>query len=184
MANRIDRSSSSSMALLRRIKPAFRFFDEGVVVIFPRRGNAVPSFRTFCSSTVFARQQQQQQQKPETNNEASDGDSRSGGNKRPVIDEATIKRIERLALVGFEYKQSKRVLEEAIAFAERLRTARVDETVRPMYSTLENDCIHLRDDVARQNVDRREILRNAAVLEEEHFIAPLAISKKKENESE
>jgi len=172
------------MALLRQIKPAYRLFDEGIIIIFLRRGNTVPSFRTFCSSTVLARQQQQQRQKPENNNEVkNNGDSRSVGDKRPVIDEATIKRIEKLALVGFDYKQSKRVLEEAIAFAERLRTARIDETVRPMYSTLENDYIHLRDDVARHDVDRREILRNAAVLEEEYFVAPLATNKEKENES-
>lgn len=94
-----------------------------------------------------------------------------------MIDEATVRRLERLALVGFEYEQSKRILEEAIAFAERLREARIDETVRPMYSILENARIRLRDDVARGDVDRREILRNAAVLEEEYFVAPLTTSK-------
>ncbi|XP_011696876.1 PREDICTED: glutamyl-tRNA(Gln) amidotransferase subunit C, mitochondrial [Wasmannia auropunctata] len=164
------------MDLPRRIKPAYRLFDKGVVAAFSRRGNAVPSFRTFCSSRQLARQQQpqqQQQQKPEHNN-SSNGDKR-----RPAIDEATIRRLERLALVGFEYEQSKRVLEEAVAFAERLRAARVDETVRPMCSTLENDCIRLRDDVVRQDVDRREVLRNAAVLEEEYFVAPLATSKER-----
>lgn len=105
------------------------------------------------------------------------------GDKKPAIDEATIRRLERLALVGFEYKQSKRVLEEAIAFAERLRTVRIDETVHPMYSTLENNCIYIRDDVPRHEVDRREILKNAAVLEEEYFVAPLATSKEKESKS-
>lgn len=94
------------------------------------------------------------------------------GDKKPAIDETTIRRIERLALVGFEYRQSKRVLEEAIAFAERLRTVQISETVRPMHNTLENDHIHLRDDVA-SNVNRCEILKNAAVLEEEYFVAPL-----------
>ncbi|XP_071650018.1 glutamyl-tRNA(Gln) amidotransferase subunit C, mitochondrial [Temnothorax longispinosus] len=168
------------MALLRRIRPAYRLFGEGVVVIFSRRGNAVPSFRTCCFSTASTRQRQHQQ--PETNNEVKNCDSRSSGDKKPVIDETTIRRIERLALVGFEYRQSKRVLEEAIAFTERLRTVGIDETVRPMYSTLENYCIHLRDDVARHDVDRREILKNAAVLEEEYFVAPLATNKEKESE--
>jgi len=92
---------------------------------------------------------------------------------KKVIDEETIKRVEKLALVGFEYEQSKRVLEEAIAFAEPLRTAHIDESVRPMYSTLENDHIHLRDDVVHRDVNRREILKNAAVLEEECFVTPL-----------
>lgn len=91
------------------------------------------------------------------------------------IDETTIRRIERLALVGLEYERSKRVLEEAVAFAERLRRAQIDDAVRPMYSTLENEHIRLRDDVTlpRDTIDRREVLRNSAVLEEEYFVAPL-----------
>lgn len=104
----------------------------------------------------------------------------SRGDRKPAIDEATIRRLEKLALVGFEYEQSKRILEEAIAFTEQLRTAHIDETVRPMYSTLENDHIRLRDDVVRDNVDRREILKNAAVLEEEYFVAPL-VTKRSES---
>ncbi|XP_032684524.1 glutamyl-tRNA(Gln) amidotransferase subunit C, mitochondrial [Odontomachus brunneus] len=92
-----------------------------------------------------------------------------------TIDETTIRRIEKLALVGFEYKQSKRVLEEAVAFAERLRRVHIDEAVRPMYSTLEKEYIHLRDDIALPHDinRRREILKNASVLEEEYFVAPL-----------
>lgn len=91
------------------------------------------------------------------------------------IDETTIRRIERLALVGLEYERSKRVLEEAVVFAERLRRAQIDDAVRPMYSTLENEHIRLRDDVTlpRDTIDRREVLRNSAVLEEEYFVAPL-----------
>ncbi|KAG5319085.1 GATC amidotransferase, partial [Acromyrmex heyeri] len=169
------------MAMLRQVKPAYRLFNERV--IFLLRGNAVPSFRTFNSSTVFAKQQQQES---ESNNEIKENnnDSRLDGDKRPSIDEATIRRLERLALIGFEFKQSKRVLEEAITFTERLRTIHIDETVRPMYSILENNCIHLREDVVQHDVDRREILRNAAVLEEEYFVAPLTTSKEKKSESE
>lgn len=166
--------------MLRQVKPAYGLFNERV--IFLLRGNAIPSFRTFNSSTVFAKQQQQQES--ESNNEVKENNNdRLGGDKRPSIDEATIRRLERLALIGFEFKQSKRVLEEAITFTERLRTTRIDETVRPMYSILENNCIHLRDDVV-QHIDRREILRNAAVLEEEYFVAPLTTSKEKKSESE
>lgn len=162
------------MALLRQIRPTYKLFGEGIV--YPRRDN-VPTFR-IRFATTFSKQQQQKTAENEVR--SSNGDSQSS---RPAIDETTIRRIEKLALVGFEYRRSKRVLEEAVAFAERLRTARIDETVRPMYSTLENDCIHLRDDVARHNVDRREILRNAAVLEDEYFVAPLTTSKERENES-
>lgn len=147
------------------LRQARRLFDKSVIIPL----HPIVSSKNYRSSMVHARQQQQQQQVVKND--------RSCDDKRPVIDEATIKRLERLALVGFEYEQSKRILEEAIAFAERLRTARIDDTVRPMYSTLENEHIHLRDDVARGNVDRHEILKNAAVLEEEYFVAPLATSK-------
>ncbi|KAL6256173.1 hypothetical protein P5V15_012289 [Pogonomyrmex californicus] len=167
------------MDLLRRIRPACRLFDKGVIIIISHRGNAVSFFRTYHSSTVRARQQQQQQGRSVENNNS---DNRLSREKRLAIDEATIRRIEKLALVGFEYEQSKRVLEEAVAFAERLRAAHVDEAVRPMYSTLENEHIRLREDVARHDVDRREILRNAAVLEEEYFVAPLTTNRKTESE--
>ncbi|XP_011874744.1 PREDICTED: glutamyl-tRNA(Gln) amidotransferase subunit C, mitochondrial-like [Vollenhovia emeryi] len=147
------------MALLRRARPANRFFDR----VFTRHQH----------------QRQQEQQPERDNNEVKSGN----GNKRPAIDEVTIRRLEKLALVGFEYEQSKRVLEEAVTFAERLRAVPIDEAVRPMCSTLENDCVHLRDDVARRDVDRREILRNAAVLEEEYFVAPLTAGRQAEGES-
>lgn len=145
------------MNALRRIQQIYRHFDKRAVVIFQQRCNVTPPSRTYARQSA-----------------EDDCDDRSG-DKKPVIDEATIKRIEKLALVGFEYEQSKRVLEEAIAFAEQLRTARIDESVRPMYSTLENDHIYLREDTVHR-VDRREVLRNAAVLEEEYFVAPLTKS--------
>lgn len=148
------------------VRRACKLFDKNVII----PSHPIASSKTYRSSTVQAKQQQQQQSVENINN-------RSRGDKKPVIDEAIIRRLERLALVGFEYEQSKRILEEAIAFAERIRTARIDETVRPMYSTLENDHIRLRDDVARNDVDRREILRNAAVLEEEYFVAPLTTTR-------
>nr|XP_012231034.1 PREDICTED: glutamyl-tRNA(Gln) amidotransferase subunit C, mitochondrial isoform X1 [Linepithema humile] len=151
------------MNTLRRIQQICRHFNKSAIISL-QRCDTIPFFRTYAS-TVRARQ-------PVENN----CDDRPG-NKKPVINETTIKRIEKLALVGFEYEQSKRVLEEAIAFAERLRTAHIDESVRPMYSTLENDHIRLRDDVVHHDVDRREILKNAAVLEEEYFVAPLTTDK-------
>ena len=151
------------MDALRR---TYKLFDKSVIIPL----HPIASSKKYHSSIVRARQQQQQEAGENTND-------RSRGDKKPVIDEATVRRLERLALVGFEYEQSKRILEEAIAFAERLREARIDETVRPMYSILENARIRLRDDVARGDVDRQEILRNAAVLEEEYFVAPLTTSK-------
>ncbi|GAB1862368.1 Dna polymerase subunit gamma-mitochondrial-like protein [Camponotus japonicus] len=155
------------MDALRR---ACRFFDKRLIIPL----HLSVSSKTCHTSTVQARQQQQQEQAVENISDQSRGD------RKPAIDEATIRRLEKLALVGFEYEQSKRILEEAIAFTEQLRTAHIDETVRPMYSTLENDHIRLRDDVVRDNVDRREILKNAAVLEEEYFVAPL-VTKRSES---
>jgi Asp-tRNA(Asn)/Glu-tRNA(Gln) amidotransferase C subunit len=84
-----------------------------------------------------------------------------------------IRRIEKLSLVGFEYEQSKRIIEEAITFTERLRTTYVDETVRPMYSTLENEYIYLQDDEQQDHINHHDILKNAAVLEDGYFVAPL-----------
>lgn len=123
--------------------------------------NVVPSFRTYCASKCQTKQQIENQQ---THN--------SSASKKPAID-VTIQRIEKLALVGFDYEQSKRVLEEAIAFTERLRNVHISETVRPMYATLENEHIRLRQDEVQQTASRREILKNATVLEEEYFVAPL-----------
>lgn len=152
------------MDALRR---AYRLFDKSVIIPL----HPIASSKKYHSSTVRARQQEEEEEAVKNTND------RSRGDKKSVIDEATVRRLERLALVGFEYEQSKRILEEAIEFAERLREARIDETVRPMYSILENARIRLRDDVARGDVDRREILRNAAVLKEEYFVAPLTTSK-------
>ncbi|KAL0112949.1 hypothetical protein PUN28_012297 [Cardiocondyla obscurior] len=168
------------MALLR-IGLTYRYFDGSVISL--RRGNVIQYLRAYCFSPVLARQQHHQRRKKQNENEVKNSVDydRSSGEKGPAIDEATIRKIEKLALVGFEYKQSKQVLEEAIAFAEKLRKVHIDETVSPMYSILEKDFIHLRDDVAQQNANQNEILKNAAVVEEEYFVAPLTTKKEKES---
>ncbi|EFN79619.1 GatC-like protein [Harpegnathos saltator] len=155
------------MDTLRRSRQTFRI----LVNITVCRFNAVTYYRTYCASTKTRAKVQPVENKFDNNNNKQSTEIR-----RPVtIDEATIRRLEKLALVGFEYKQSKRVLEEAVAFAERLRRVHIDETVRPMYSTLENEHIYLRDDIALPyDINRRcDILKNAALLEEEYFVAPL-----------
>lgn len=162
------------MDALRRTRQTYRT----LVNIAVLRSNAVTSSRKYCASTKA------QAKVPEENNKFDDNNNNNnneqpGTGTRITIDETTIRRLEKLALVGFDYKQSKRVLEEAVAFAERLRQVHIDETVRPMCSTLENERIHLRDDVALpHDISRRcEILKNAAVLEEEYFVAPLVKGK-------
>lgn len=42
-----------------------------------------------------------------------------------------------------------------------------------MYSPFEKEFILLRDDNIENNTSRKEILMNAAVTEEEYFVAPL-----------
>lgn len=155
------------------LRQTYSFFNKSVRIPL----YLIASSKTYHSSIVLTKHHHHQQQKVVENPKKLS----SRSDKRPVIDEATIRRLERLALVGFEYEQSKRILEEAIAFAERLREVRIDESVRPMYSTLENSHIRLREDVARNEVDRREILRNAKVLEEEYFVAPLTRNRSSES---
>jgi len=101
--------------------------------------------------------------------------NKDNSDKRSVIDERMIRRIEKLALVGLEYEQSKRLIEEAITFTERLRATHVDEMVRPMYSTLENEYINLQDDEQRDDISQRDILKNAAISEDGYFVAPLVM---------
>lgn len=157
--------------MLRCVQHTRRYFENVDI----RWRNVITFFRTYCVSTKT-------QVKPYlAGNDKRDGNSEQTEITRSVtIDETTIRRIERLALVGFEYEHSKRVLEEAITFAERLRRAHIDETVRPMYSILENEHIHLRDDVSlsHDTANRCEILKNAALLEEGYFVSPLSTATK------
>ncbi|XP_029177830.1 glutamyl-tRNA(Gln) amidotransferase subunit C, mitochondrial [Nylanderia fulva] len=153
------------------LQQTYRLFSKSVRIPL----HSIAPSKKYHSSIILARHQQPQEVVENIRNRSSCGD------KRPVIDEATVRRLERLALVGFEYEQSKRILEEAVAFAERLREARIDESVRPMYSTLENSHIRLREDVARSGIERCEILRNAQVLEEEYFVAPLTTNRSSES---
>ena len=45
--------------------------------------------------------------------------------------------------------------------------------VEPMYTVLENECLHLRSDEIDQNLPSREdILSNAVLTEEDYFVAP------------
>lgn len=100
-------------------------------------------------------------------------DSSLSTSNKPSASKETINRIEKLSLVGFQVDHGLTVLEAAINFTERLRTTTVCEAVKPMSSTLENELIPLRDDTVKNNIKRQKILMNAAVREEEYFVAPL-----------
>lgn len=91
----------------------------------------------------------------------------------PVINQSTINKLEQLSLLNFNHEDSLSILEGAIKFTEDLRVAEIDENVEPMYSPSEKESIPLREDRVEPNASRKEILKNAAVLEEEYFVAPL-----------
>ena len=95
----------------------------------------------------------------------------------PGIEQETINRIEKLSLLDFKGDYSVSVLKAAIDFTECLRTAKISDTVKPMYSPLENEFIPLRNDKVEHNICKRKILKNAAVLEEDYFVAPFKSNK-------
>lgn len=95
----------------------------------------------------------------------------------PGIEQETINKIEKLSLLDFKGDHSVSVLKAAIDFTESLRTAKISDTVKPMYSPLENELIPMRNDEVEDNVCKREILKNAVVLEEDYFVAPFKSNK-------
>lgn len=92
--------------------------------------------------------------------------------EKPKVSKETIRKIERFALVGLEEHRGQEVLEAAIVFTDSLRARRVDDSVEPMYTPLEEERIPLRADRVRRDADRNRVLRNAALTEEEYFVAP------------
>ncbi|XP_038062090.1 glutamyl-tRNA(Gln) amidotransferase subunit C, mitochondrial-like isoform X1 [Patiria miniata] len=91
--------------------------------------------------------------------------------KEPVIDEQTIQRLERLALVDFNNVAGIQRLTEAIKLADQIQM--VDTTgVEPLDSVLEDRTLYLREDEVTEGNCAEEILQNAAKTCEEYFVAP------------
>ncbi|XP_058807848.1 glutamyl-tRNA(Gln) amidotransferase subunit C, mitochondrial [Phymastichus coffea] len=88
------------------------------------------------------------------------------------IDKNTIIKLERISLVDFANEGGIERLEAAIQFAQKLKEVTLDSSVSPMYSVLENEKLELREDKIAEENCRREILKNAKVLEDEYFVAP------------
>ncbi|XP_012284005.1 glutamyl-tRNA(Gln) amidotransferase subunit C, mitochondrial [Orussus abietinus] len=88
------------------------------------------------------------------------------------ISKDTIAQLERLSLVDFDNEEGIRRLEAAIDFAKRLRDLKIDDSVLPMYTILENENLYLREDKVTEGNCRDKILKNATLLEEEYFVAP------------
>ncbi|XP_017794498.1 PREDICTED: glutamyl-tRNA(Gln) amidotransferase subunit C, mitochondrial [Habropoda laboriosa] len=90
-----------------------------------------------------------------------------------IIKQETINKIQQLSLLNFSNDYSLSILEATLIFTEDLRTTKINENIEPMYSPFEKELIPLRDDNVESNTSRQEVLKNASVLEEEYFVAPL-----------
>ncbi|KAK7598284.1 hypothetical protein V9T40_006519 [Parthenolecanium corni] len=87
------------------------------------------------------------------------------------LDDETIKLLETLSLVNFESKEHIQVVEDAINFASKIQSVNTDN-VEPLISVLENETLKLREDKVIEGNCRKEILLNAAAVEEDYFVAP------------
>lgn len=91
----------------------------------------------------------------------------------PVIKQETIQKIEQLSLLNVDDDYGFSVLKAAIIFTENLRNTKINKEIEPMYSPFETESMLLRNDNIEHNISRKEILMNAAITEEEYFVAPL-----------
>nr|CAG4651862.1 EOG090X076T [Triops cancriformis] len=88
-----------------------------------------------------------------------------------IIDRATIQHLERLSLVDFANIQGIARLEEAIRFADQIRS--VDTTgVEPLISVLEDYDLALREDSVTEGGVAELVLSNASITEDDYFVAP------------
>ncbi|ETN67598.1 15E1.2 protein [Anopheles darlingi] len=90
---------------------------------------------------------------------------------KPAIDRHTVQLLERLSLVDLETNDALETLEDSIGFASRILTIGT-EGVEPLYTVLERERLSLREDVVNDGDLQTDVLRNAAVTEEEYFVAP------------
>uniref|UniRef100_A0A2M4AL41 Glutamyl-tRNA(Gln) amidotransferase subunit C, mitochondrial n=1 Tax=Anopheles triannulatus TaxID=58253 RepID=A0A2M4AL41_9DIPT len=90
--------------------------------------------------------------------------------KRTIVRQ-TVHLLERLSLVDLGTNDAQETLEDSIGFASRI-LAIDTEGIEPLYTVLEREKLSLRDDVVTDGDQQADVLRNAAVTEEEYFIAP------------
>lgn len=90
-----------------------------------------------------------------------------------IINKKTINKLEKLSLIGYDNDRSIAILKAAVNFSERLRNFEIPEEVQPLYNPLQENNLYLREDTVQDINNCREMLKNAAVLEEEYFIVPL-----------
>ncbi|XP_015509585.1 glutamyl-tRNA(Gln) amidotransferase subunit C, mitochondrial [Neodiprion pinetum] len=89
-----------------------------------------------------------------------------------VVDNKSIEQLERLSLVNFGSAEGIARLESAITFAKQLWLVELNADIQPMYTVLENQKLKLRDDQVFDGGYTKKVLKNAALTEEDYFIAP------------
>ncbi|XP_068631622.1 glutamyl-tRNA(Gln) amidotransferase subunit C, mitochondrial [Battus philenor] len=92
-------------------------------------------------------------------------------NSKFKIDSNTIALLERLSLVKCDTVEGVEILEDSIAFADKILHLNTD-SIDPLYSVLENENLSLRPDKVTQGNCRDDILRNAHITEDDYFVAP------------
>lgn len=88
------------------------------------------------------------------------------------VDRNTIALLERLSLVSYDTEEGLKILEDSISFANGILHINTDD-VEPLYSVLEDHNLALREDKVTQGNCQKEILKNAAVKEDDYFVAPI-----------
>lgn len=87
------------------------------------------------------------------------------------IDSETILLLERLSLVDLDSKEALKTLQDSIEFANRIK--HIDTTgIEPLYTVLENEYLQTREDKVTDGNIKEDVLRNAALVEEDYFVAP------------
>lgn len=94
-----------------------------------------------------------------------------GGTSPITINQQTVQLLERLSLVNLDSKEALDTLQDSIEFASRILPIATD-SVEPLYSVLEQEKLALRTDTVDDGDRQTEVLQNAALVEEEYFVAP------------
>lgn len=87
------------------------------------------------------------------------------------VDRNTVALLERLSLVKYDTEEGLKILEDSITFANKILHINTDG-VQPLYSVLEERNLTLRKDNITQGNCQKDILRNAAVKDDDYFVAP------------
>ncbi|KFB47236.1 AGAP013093-PA-like protein [Anopheles sinensis] len=88
-----------------------------------------------------------------------------------VLTDQTVRLLERLSLVNLDSKEAYKTLHDSIEFASRILHIETDG-VEPLYCVLEQHKLTLRPDIVDDGGCQEEVLKNAAITEEEYFVAP------------